>query len=105
MGTHPIFESDFDCLTDRFGLRPCEPSGERSAYADSSVKEGRCEHDPSKLRTIIWATLLPIGLSFPDKGSTLHHEIKSFVGSKKKKKKKKIFLWEKKKKKKKKKKS
>jgi len=21
MGTHPIFESDFDCLTDRFRLR------------------------------------------------------------------------------------
>jgi len=21
MGTHPIYESDFDCLTDRFGLR------------------------------------------------------------------------------------
>merc|ERR1712130_697331 len=25
MGTHPIFESDFDCLTD-FGLKACHPS-------------------------------------------------------------------------------
>merc|ERR1712131_394101 len=25
MGTHPIFESDFDCLTDRFGLKTSQP--------------------------------------------------------------------------------
>merc|ERR1712168_767210 len=23
MGTHPIFESDFDCLTDKLVIRPC----------------------------------------------------------------------------------
>merc|ERR1712130_834022 len=47
MGTHPIFESDFDCLTER-GLLKCVPSGERSASDVLSASEERCERARSK---------------------------------------------------------
>merc|ERR1712228_958086 len=48
MGTHPIFESDFDCLTDRFGFLNNEASAP-FARSDSGrwrlrLCQGACRH-------------------------------------------------------------
>merc|ERR1712045_303201 len=46
MGTHPIFESDFDCLTDsnrRLAHRCCEPSSRQVTTKMSAYKEGKEE--------------------------------------------------------------
>merc|ERR1711936_513437 len=48
MGTHPIFESDFDCLTDRFGFLNNEASAP-FARSDSGrwrlrICQGACRH-------------------------------------------------------------
>jgi len=40
MGTHPIFESDFDCLTDAGALEPVQKIGGRISCPDEAKISG-----------------------------------------------------------------
>merc|ERR1712037_901361 len=56
MGTHPIFESDFDCLTDRnWIMAPSVPEAlkkKRQAYQASLAKRALAQQNAKKANTL-----------------------------------------------------
>merc|ERR1712168_1319530 len=56
MGTHPIFESDFDCLTDRYGLI----NPESWVNHEESEPLVKCETAEETNDGPIWVTRRPI---------------------------------------------
>merc|ERR1712157_138344 len=79
MGTHPIFESDFDCLTDMNGLVQYDSSGseDESEVTQKAQVTPKRSSSPPKNKSPVFSAKLPsqgVSSSGPLSGSILASE-------------------------------